>query len=395
MPAYDAIIVGARPAGAGTALQLARRGHRVLVLERAIRGSDTLSTHALMRTGVLLLERWGLLEEIVAAGTPPIGRVTFDYAGERVPLDLDEPLYAPRRTVLDPIVADAAAEAGADVRYQVRVQDLLVDDNGRVNGVRAIGPHGELEATAPITVGADGLQSLVARRVGAPITRQGSAAGAFLYGYWEGVATDGVEYLYADGVSAGLIPTNHGRTCVFVGAPTDRFLRELRFDLARSLDRVLAEVSTDAHRRVAAGRQVSRVRGFAGVPGRFHRPHGPGWALVGDAGYFKDPQTAHGITDALRDAELLARAMDAALAGRDDLTAALTAYEQTRDELSVPLFDATEGVADYRWTTAELQPQHLAMSRAMQRETQHMAALTAPVSSRHRSRGLIQTGALR
>lgn len=380
MPAYDVIVVGARAAGASTALQLARRGHRVLVLERAPRGSDTLSTHALMRTGVLLLDRWGLLDRVTAAGTPPVHRVTFRYGDEPVPIDLDQPLYAPRRTVLDPILGDAAAEAGADVRYGVRVDGLLRDGTGRVTGIRASSPDGPLEAVATVTVGADGLRSLVAREVAAPVTRSGTASGAFVYGYWNGIETDGIEYLFGDGISAGFIPTNHGQTCIYVSTSSQRFLTELRFDLDGAFDRVIAEAPARVRDLVAPGTRASRLRGFPGVPGRFHRPFGPGWALVGDAGYFKDPQTAHGITDALRDGELLARAIDEGLTGRRDLGEALAGYERTRDDLSVPLFAAAEGIAGHGWSLDELPPLHIAMSKAMQRETAHMDALTAPLA---------------
>lgn len=378
MPAYDAIVVGARVAGAATALQLARRGHRVLVLERARRGSDTLSTHALMRTGVLLLDRWGLLDRVVDAATPPVHRVTFHYRDEAVPLDLDQPLYAPRRTVLDPILGDAAAEAGADVGYGIRVDRLLRDGDGRVLGVRASGPDGSFEATASVTIGADGMRSLVAREVAAPVTRVGSASGAFIYGYWNDIETEGIEYLFADDVSAGFIPTNDGRTCVYISASSERFLTELRFNLEAAFDRVLREAPQRAAALVARGTRVSRLRGFPGVPGRFHRPYGLGWALVGDAGYFKDPGTAHGITDALRDAELLSRALDAGLTAEQDLADAFADYERTRDDLSVPLFTATDGIAGHRWSHDMLRSLHIATSKAMQRETAHMAALTAP-----------------
>lgn len=381
MPAYDAIVVGARVAGAATALQLARRGHRVLVLERAPRGSDTLSTHALMRTGVLLLDRWGLLGRVVDAATPPVHRVTFHYRDEAVPLDLDQPLYAPRRTVLDPILGDAAAEAGADVGYGIRVNRLLRDGDGRVRGVRASGPYGSFEASATVTIGADGMRSLVAREVAAPVTRAGSASGAFIYGYWTDIEIEGIEYHFADGVSAGFIPTNDGRTCVYISASSERFLTELRFDLESAFDRVLREAPRRAAALVATGTRVSRLRGFPGVPGRFHRPYGPGWALVGDAGYFKDPQSAHGITDALRDAELLSRALDAGLTAEQDLTDALAEYERTRNDLSVPLFTAADDIAGHRWSLDVLPSLHIAMSKAMQRETAYMAALTAPITT--------------
>jgi menaquinone-9 beta-reductase len=378
MPSFDAIIIGARPAGAATAMLLARRGHRVLVLERARRGSDTLSTHALMRAGVVQLERWGLLDRLVAAGTPPIGRVSFRYADRHVPIDLGEPLYAPRRTVLDPMLADAAEEAGAQVHYGSRVEHLLTDAMGRVRGVRATSPSGRsVDLSATVTIGADGRRSLVAREVGAEVTHAGRRAASAIYGYVEGVTSDhdGVEWLYAPGVAGGLIPTNDGQHCAFVAAPARRFADELRFDLEAAFARVLAEVSPEAASRVAAGRRVGPLRGFPGVPGWLRRPYGDGWALVGDAGYFKDPQTAHGLADALRDAELLARAADDGIAGRAPMDLALREYERVRDELSLPLFEVTEAIAGFDWTLQELGLQHRALSVAMQREVEHLTAL--------------------
>jgi menaquinone-9 beta-reductase len=378
MPSFDAIIIGARPAGAATAMLLARRGHRVLVLERARRGSDTLSTHALMRAGVVQLERWGLLDRLVAAGTPPIERVSFRYADRPVPIDLEEPLYAPRRTVLDPILAAAAEEAGAQVRHGSRVEHLLTDATGRVRGVRATSPSGRsVDLAATVTIGADGRRSLVAREVGAEVTHAGRAEASAIYGYVEGISSDhdGVEWLYAPGVAGGLIPTNDAQHCVFVAAPARRFADELRFDLEAAFARVLAEVSPDAASRVAAGRRVGPLRGFPGVPGWLRRPYGDGWALVGDAGYFKDPQTAHGLADALRDAELLARAVDDGIAGRSPMDVALREYERVRDELSLPLFEVTEAIARFDWTLQELSLRHRALSAAMQREVEHLSAL--------------------
>jgi menaquinone-9 beta-reductase len=378
MPTYDAVIVGARPAGAATALLLARRGHRVVVLDRAKPGSDTLSTHALMRAGVLQLERWGLLDRVVTAGTPPIGRVSFRYGDQHVPIDLTAPLYAPRRTVLDPVIAEAAQDAGADVRFGVRAHHLLTDHDGRVRGVSATTRSGDtIDLAAEVTIGADGPRSLVAREVGAPFTRRGRAASSFIYGYVEGLRTDrdGIEWWYGPGVSAGMIPTNDGRHCVFVGAPAQRFADELRFDLDASFSRILAEVSPDVLNRVSATRRVGPLRGFPGVPGWLRRPYGDGWALVGDAGYFKDPQTAHGLADALRDAELLARALHDGTSGRRSPTKALADYARVRDDLSRTLFDASEAVARFDWTYDQLAAQHRAMSAAMQREVAHLTAL--------------------
>src|SRR6476620_11852487 len=120
MNGYDVVVVGGRVAGASTALLLARAGVRVVLLDRDRHGSDTMSTLGMMRGGVLQLARWGLLPDVTAAGTPPIRQVVFHYAdGERVNVAIKpsagvEALYAPRRYLLDRLLVDAAAAAGAD-----------------------------------------------------------------------------------------------------------------------------------------------------------------------------------------------------------------------------------------------------------------------------------------
>jgi len=136
---YDVVVVGARCAGAATAMLLARAGASVLVVEQGSRGADTLSTLALMRAGVLQLARWGLLDAIRAAGTPRIDLTTFHYGDRAVeipikPRDGVDALYAPRRTLLDPLLADAARASGADIAYRVRLNELQHDGRGRVTG---------------------------------------------------------------------------------------------------------------------------------------------------------------------------------------------------------------------------------------------------------------------
>lgn len=376
---HDVIIVGARAAGASTAMLLARRGHRVLLLDRTAHGSDTMSTLAIMRPGVVQLEHWGLVGRLEAAGTPPLHRVAFDYGDRpRLEVPLRRPLYAPRRTVLDVILADAAAEAGAEVHRGVHVTGLLRDDDGVVRGVRARRPDGiEAELGARLVVGADGRNSVVAREVAAPVTRRGTHATAFAYTYVRGMETDGLEWLYALDATAGIVPTNDDEACVFVGVRPDRFHRELRGDMTRAFDRVLAEVSPGAAARAAGAERTAPVRGFPGVPAWLRRPHGRGWALVGDAGYFKDPATAHGITDAMRDAELLVRAADDGLNGRCPMPMAMADYEQRRDRLSAGLFDTTDAIAALDWSFDELTALHFGLSDEMRQEAQYLDALHA------------------
>jgi len=233
---FDAVIVGGRVAGASTALLLARAGLRVAVLERSRIGSDTVSTHALMRAGVLQLSRWGVLSDLLAAGTPAVRRVAFHYAdGADASVTLRptpgvDALYAPRRHLLDRVLVDAAAASGADVRHETPVLGLLRDDDGRVLGVRVRGAAGgEVRIRAGLTVGADGIGSLVAREVGAPFLSRGQAASAILYRYVDQVPSDGYVWGYGSGTAAGLIPTNAGQTCVFVSTTPTR-MRTLRRD---------------------------------------------------------------------------------------------------------------------------------------------------------------------
>jgi len=335
---YDVIVVGARAAGSATAMLLARGGLDVLLVDRADPARDTLSTHALMRGAVVQLERWGLLDAVVAAGTPPIDQTTFHY-GDDAEVVEHPPLYAPRRTVLDPLLLDAARAAGVTVRLGETVSGLLGD--GRVTGIET---RAGLRATARLTVGADGLRSTLARLVGARTVRRGRSGGAVVYGYtpWEG---RGYEWFFRPGVSAGIIPTNDGVACVWAGMPPARFAART------ALDTLFAEVFADATGGSAV--PVDRLRGFPGAPGVLRTPTGPGWALVGDAGYFKDPLTAHGLTDALRDAELLVRSV---LEGLD--------YGRTRDRYSRLLFSAAEQIAGYGWDLPELRALQLAQSAA-------------------------------
>jgi flavin-dependent dehydrogenase len=375
---HDVIIVGARCAGSATAMLLARRGLRVLVLDRARYGSDTVSTHALMRGGVLQLQRWGLLDEIVGAGTPPVTRVVFHYPDEITPISLKpaagvHALYAPRRTVLDRVLVDSAIAAGADVRFGVTVTDLHRDDTGRVTGVGGRDADGgRLLASAPLTVGADGIRSLVARAGSASVIRAARSDGtAVLYGYWDDLPADGYEWLYAPGAAAGLIPTNDGQTLVFVGTtPTQMKAARRVGTTLRTLQTLLETVSPAVAERVSAAKAPRWLRGFVGMPGFLRQPWGPGWALVGDAGFYQDPLSTHGITDALRDAELLADAVGEIHSGASAEETALAGYQQTRDALASRLFGTVDAIASFNWTVPQLRRLLLEASSAMSEQVE-------------------------
>jgi flavin-dependent dehydrogenase len=381
---YDAIVVGARVAGAATAMLLARAGQRVLLIDRARPDTEVLSTHAFMRGGVVQLSRWGLIDEVTAAGTPPIHRTVIRYGTDEEVVDIrpsphTEALYAPRRSVLDRILVEAAARAGAEVRFETTMTGLLRDGDGVVIGLEARDATGrERVARAPITIGADGLRSRLAREVGALTYACGSNASAMVVGNWEGVEADGYQWLYGAGQSAGIIPTNDGQVAVWVGTPSIRFLDDLRRRPELGFHGVLREVAPDWAAALAGGRQVGHLRGFPGVPGFLRQPWGRGWALVGDASHFKDPLTAHGMTDALRDAELLARAVLAVATGELPFERAMAIYQDTRDALARPLHDLADEVASYTWRLEELRPLLLDLSAAMRPGVRHLLALDEP-----------------
>lgn len=341
---YDVIVVGARCAGSPTAMLLARRGYRVLLLDRCTFPSDSMRAHYIQRPGIALLHRWGLLERVVASNCPPIRARTTDLGDFPLtecppPLDGVDADYAPRRYALDAILAEAAVAAGAELREGFTVQEILADGD-RVTGIRGRAASGvTVTETARLVIGADGLHSLVARTVQAPTYRTRPALSFAYYSYWNGVPLAGAEIAFRPQIFAGAFPTNDGLTCVAIQAPVGEF-RRFRADIEGNFYAALRQVPALAE-RVGAGTREERWRGTADQPNFFRKPYGPGWALVGDAGYHKDPITAQGISDAFRDAALLADAVDNGLVGREPLNTALAAYERARNEVASPTYEQT------------------------------------------------------
>jgi flavin-dependent dehydrogenase len=355
---YDAIVVGARCAGSPTAMLLARKGYRVLLLDKAGFPSDTLSTHYIHQPGVARLKRWGLLDRVIASNCPPVRRQTFDVGpfaltGSPPPTDGVAEGYAPRRTVLDKVLVDAAAAAGVEVREHFVVTDLLIDGD-RVTGVRGHAVGGAtVTEQARIVVGADGVRSLVARTVQAPTYDVRPVLACTYYTYWSDLPLVGPElYPRPDRmIVAG--PTNDEQTLVIVYWPIASF-HAVRTDIEGHFFAAL-DVVPHLAERARAGRRSERFRGTADLRNFFRRPYGPGWALVGDAAYHKDPITAQGISDAFRDAELLTDAIDAGFAGRQLLEEALADYERRRNAAVRPIYDLTCQLAALQPPTPEMQ----------------------------------------
>lgn len=373
---WDVVIVGGRVAGASLALQLARAGRRVLCIERGRRGSDTLSTHALMRGGVLLLQRWGMTQALVGGSTPAIRRTTFDYGDERTEVSIRpaagvDALYAPRRTVLDAALADAAERAGAVFEFGSAVTSLHRDPAGRIDGVLV--RRGDRVRTVPtrLVIGGDGRSSVVVRDTAAPVVASGRHAGAYLYGYWSDLPASGYEWYYRPGRSAGVIPTSAGQTCVFVGARPATVAAALadHDGPAGAYRALLGRIGIPA---LAAAKQTGAVRYVRGLPnGYLRRPYGRGWALVGDAGHWLDPMSTHGMTSALRDVELLGQALTRA---EDPAAPGLLAgYQAVRDRLSLPMLRASDEIASHDWDLPTIRRLLRTMASAMADEVDALA----------------------
>lgn len=349
----DVVVVGSRVAGATTALLLARAGHDVVLVDRATFPSDTLSTHAIARGGVVQLNRLGVLDDLLAMGTPPVRTVSFHRGDDRVERTVKcvagvDHLVAPRRHRLDPLLVAHARAAGVRVHHGVTVRDVVVDDRGRVSGVTATGDDGSgVRITARHVVGADGVRSGIARRVGARMLDVRPSDGATSYFYVADLPGEGFEYHVAPGAFSGVFRTDDDESCVWTCGPaaTTEGVRSSQ-DRAGALVDHLSDVAPDLHRRLAGARVRSAVRSAVRFPNHVRSAAGHGWWLVGDAGYHRDPVTGHGITDALRDAELLAVAIDAALRGHDEADAACR-YEQQRRAALEGIFAITCEMATY------------------------------------------------
>ena len=305
---FDAIVVVARCAGSATAIALARAGKRVIALDRTAFPSDTLSTHLLFPGGVAELKELGALERAEASGAPraPAAsmaakemEIAAGYTKNAQGIDYG---LSVRRIELDMALVDTARAAGAEVREKTKVTELIWDGD-RVAGVKATGEDGEAyELRAPLVVGADGRKSLVARLVGAEEPyRQNPNKRACVFAYWTDNRPEwrSIMAQWRAGNELGTaFPCNDGKLVVLLMPPVEDG-PEYRRGLEEAYLRGIAKIPA-LRERLEGCELATKVRISTDHPAFFRRSSGPGWALAGDAGHFKDPVTAQGIRDALR-----------------------------------------------------------------------------------------------
>ena len=337
---YDAIVIGARCGGAPTAMLLARKGHRVLLIDRAVFPSDIPHGHLIRRGGPKRLASWGLLDRVIATGCPAITEMSSD-VGEFALSAKDLTVtgvpvaVGPRRTALDAVLVDAAVEAGVELRAGFSVESLTMDGD-HVTGIRGGDRRTGASVTerATLTIGADGRNSHVARAVSAPEYEREPSLTCWYFSYWSDVPGDALELHDRHGRAIFAFPTNDELFAVFVAWPISE-LSTVRSDIERQFLAALDGVPPLGD-RVRAGRRADRFYGATDLRNFLRKPFGPGWALVGDAGCHKDPYLALGVADAFRDAELLANAVHDGLSGRGDLEDSLAEYERQRNDATLP-----------------------------------------------------------
>ncbi|GAA2924020.1 NAD(P)/FAD-dependent oxidoreductase [Streptomyces enissocaesilis] len=340
---YDVIVVGARCAGAATARLLARAGRRVLLLDRADFPSDTLSTQYIHQPGLARLHRWGLLDDVLATGAPSLTRVSFTVPGAHLtgPAPTLGPITggcAPRRYALDHLLVQAAVDSGVEFRPRTNAVDLHWED-GRVTGVRHGIRHGPTALErAHLVIGADGRNSTVARLVRAPYLRQDRRLSRTYYSYWSALPDQGLRTYSRHSVGTACVPTQDGATLIAVA-----FSRTLPAgidgDRQRAYRQMLRRSSPELDQQLAAARQEDRLYCCADQPNFFRQPHGPGWALVGDAAHTKDPINARGITDAFTQSDMLVEQLDGPLDDTVQMEAALAKYALHLREEFTPAYE--------------------------------------------------------
>jgi 2-polyprenyl-6-methoxyphenol hydroxylase-like FAD-dependent oxidoreductase len=386
MTRYDVLVVGTRCAGAPLCMLLARRGIKVLGVDRARFPSDTISTHFLWPRTTSLLAKWGLLDELAATGCPPIRRVTVDYgtvamSGRPSAVEGTAIMFSPRRIVLDQLLVAAARRAGAEMRDGVTFRSLSWD-GGRVVGARLEHNDGAAtECRASVVVGADGLWSTVARAANATMEIEHPSLTCGYYAYWSGIATDGVEFYLRNGRDILVFPTHESLTCIWAGRCRNDW-DIYRTNVEGSYREIIATAPGLAD-RLAGAERVTPFKGTSKLPNFYRRSFGAGWALVGDAAYHRDPIAGMGIGDAFLSAQLMADALINSL-GREPefLEAALSGYQAAFRDKTMPIFDYTLKAAALKESTSAM-PIYARIAQSAEETVRFMDVLAGNIPAKN------------
>ena len=349
---YDAIVVGARCAGASTAMLLGRQGYKVLLVDRAVFPKDIPHGHFIHRHGPQRLARWGLLERITATNCPAVTTMTTDFGdfaltGHDLAVEGVAMGIGPRRSQFDKVLVDAAVAAGVELRDGFTVEEFS-SDGERITGIRGRDQRSGalVSETATITIGADGRNSRLAQAVAAPTYEVTAPVTCWYFSYWSDVPSDALSVFVHNRRVIFAFPTNDNLFAIFMAWPAAE-LNEVRTNVEAAFMAVVRDIPALAA-LTADARRVERFYGATDLPNFFRKPFGPGWALVGDAGCHKDPYLALGICDALRDADYLVDALASGLSAGGDLEAALAGYEAQRNAASMEQFRQNLHLAQFK-----------------------------------------------
>lgn len=341
----DVVIVGSRCAGSAAAIALAERGRSVVALDGASFPSDTLSTHLFFPPHWAELQRLGALQRVRQLGAPRHTRAGLagpdsGVVGAFSPYEGLDAGACVRRPGLDLALVQTARDAGADIRQRTRVTDLLRDGAGRVTGVRYRERNGtEGSISARLVIGADGRRSTVGRLVGTTEHHSRPNRRLMAYAYFtdphEDLRNVAMQWRAGDDLVTAF-PCD-GEQVLALLMPPVRRTDEFRAGTDAAFQATLRRVPPLAE-RLSSCTRVSKIFTSYSHPSYFRHSHGPGWALAGDAGHFKDPVTAQGIRDALRFGRLLGEAAAPSLDDPPALDRALAAWESDRDAQCLPMY---------------------------------------------------------
>lgn len=367
---YDVIIVGSRCSGAAAGMLLARQGHRVLLLDKDQFPSNKMSTHFMKRAGVAFLDKWGVLDQVATCGAPIVNKWDYNYEGIRIvgqgkAIAGIQNEYAVRRLELDQILIEAAQKAGAHHHAGFRVTDLIWSDE-RVVGIKGTEGDKTQAITASIVIGADGLQSTIARKVNSQKVVDLPTLNCGYYAYFSGMPVQHAleSHQFKNKRLLITFPTNDDLHVVFLFWPSE-LARSVRSDLQKTFFDTL-KLAPSLLERVRDGQQESQFFGTPLFSNFMRKSWGAGWALIGDAAMHRDPITAYGMSNAFADADLISKSVNAFLSGDQSFDEALNEYEEQRLRCQTPPFQATVEAARMHAYSPEAEMELNALSNADQ-----------------------------